>query len=413
MKSFFVGIAVFLLAAAPILLNAGQYDRALGDARNLDASVRALSIVGSPGNLDVNRTKGDLAVLPPFIDSLAASLAGVNVGPAQEIRSVSLDLGIKIKNAQGESNVIILAADIINNIKPGLDRCRLLLPSLIAELEKANHPVAETVRNIIKVVATATPAPAQPAGGSIRPSVVPTQVIFQPTPVDNQHSNPGGGLPPNTGQPPAPGNPGLIPPPYVARPTPTAVPWTPPVNNTPATAVPTPKPIGILKAPVAMIIPNHQRWVYVAQVNAGTVAVMDTKLRRVTHTLAVGRRPVAMAMDPGGKTLVVANHDSNSITVIDGRLQTVLGSVGVGLRPSDVAVTPNGKKAYVVNQGSNTVTVVLLRSLSVLKTIPVGIGPSHIEMESSGRVLYISNTQSDTVSIIDASVDEVVAEVKQ
>ncbi len=51
---------------------------------------------------------------------------------------------------------------------------------------------------------------------------------------------------------------------------------------------------------------------YVANVQSGTVSVIDTTTGTVTATIPVGADPIDMAVSPDGSTVYVANEGSSS-----------------------------------------------------------------------------------------------------
>ena len=184
-------------------------------------------------------------------------------------------------------------------------------------------------------------------------------------------------------------------------------------------ASPTPRPQ--LKAPVSILVPSgdedhdgdegHGGKIYVANVNAGTVSVIDVKWKRVTVEISVGAQPSALALARGGKLLLVANYGSASVSVIDIKTLKVTATLKAGQQPIDIAVAED--KAYVLNQGSNNVTVLDVKKMISGKSIRVGTQPSRIRMGSGSRNAYVSDTNDDSISVIDTHIDEVIATINE
>src|SRR5688572_17847992 len=90
-------------------LRASAVDQALASAEKLHAQVRASSSIKSPSVSNFQKVQGDAGVLKGFAETLASQLSGLNVGPASQVRSVSLDLGVRIGTLQGTSVININA----------------------------------------------------------------------------------------------------------------------------------------------------------------------------------------------------------------------------------------------------------------------------------------------------------------
>jgi YVTN family beta-propeller protein len=61
---------------------------------------------------------------------------------------------------------------------------------------------------------------------------------------------------------------------------------------------------------------------------------------------------------PNGRHVYVTNVNANTVAVLDTTTHAVVTTIPVGTSPFDVAVAPNGRHVYVTNAGSNTVSVI-------------------------------------------------------
>lgn len=408
LKRLLASLALSFVAAR---LGATAIDDALATARDLQGrvNVAAGSSLKSPSVDKFSQVKGDASALGQAAANMASQLSGINVGPASQVRSVCADLTVHVNTVEGSdifhANALIEAAQRMGGPGGDIEKLQGMLPDLI------NALLAEKARALAAVQAatqwtppTAVPGAANPGqfaatptpqalGSSAGPTPVPTSIIPLAPPAS---------LPP-------PGNPGTLP----------GGPSLPP--SPPSVSQPTPQssatPRAQLKAPVALASDGDDGEgdkVYVANVNAGTVGVLDTGLKRVVKQVRVGSQPVALALGHEHGPLLVANFGSNSVSVIDTGSDSVIATINVGVQPVDIAVSGDGDKAYVVNQGSNSVTVIDLRHLRAGKNISVGLQPSRIRFNgNNSRRIYVSNTNDDSVAIIDTSSDDLIATVSE
>lgn len=128
--------------------------------------------------------------------------------------------------------------------------------------------------------------------------------------------------------------------------------------------------------PVALQLSPHGRWLYVAGESRNEVLQIDTRTRRVTGALAVGRRPKGLALSPGGRWLYVANTWSNSVSVIDTRTWRVARTLHVGWGPEGLATDPTGRYLYTANTLGNDISVVRLATGREVNRLPAGHFPA-------------------------------------
>lgn len=394
-------IAILLLALAPMLGRAGSVEQALSVLNDVQAQVKGMSAVKQPGLNNVTQVRGELSALQPFLGSFGNSLAGLDLGPAQEIRSISLDLNAKIdgvkQNTQVDLNIFIQQ---VQGIGMGLDRLQALLPELRTQLEAARPELTKGA--VALATAYPTPLPAGLLPPNSLPSPTPSFFLYTPTPqpvgqgqVAQPTPTPGSSIPGVI-----PGGPVLPP---LAQPTPL-----PPLAGQ---ASPTPRGPG--RVPVAVVQSRNGSQAWVANLQEGSVSLLNMLVRRFSATVPTGRQPVALALDQSGALLAVVNAGSNTLSLVDTARLIKLADIKVGSSPVDVALTPNGKKAYVVNSGSNTVSVIDLAKRAVVKTIKVGQSPARAAFAASGGTLVVTNSGEDTATLIDTGIDEAVASIEE
>jgi YVTN family beta-propeller protein len=151
------------------------------------------------------------------------------------------------------------------------------------------------------------------------------------------------------------------------------------------------------------------RKAYVASKESRNIAVIDTGLRALSATIAMGYEPQGMSPTPDGKYLVVSHVHDDTVAAVDlttNRMEWARG--GVGLSPQRLVVRNDGQLAYVSGTVTGVISVLDLRDMRgrVIRNIPVGRRPLDPVINDAEGVLYVANSSDDTVSIIDLLVHE-------
>ncbi|QEU06527.1 DUF305 domain-containing protein (plasmid) [Paracoccus yeei] len=155
---------------------------------------------------------------------------------------------------------------------------------------------------------------------------------------------------------------------------------------------------------------------YVANVEDGSVSVIDTQSLEEAARIPVGAAPVQVGFTPDGARAYVSLRDENRVAVIDTVSRKVESKIDVGPGPIQLMATPDGAYVYVANQGSeaapnNTVSVIDTRTGEVTKTLETGLGAHGVSVSADGAFVFVTNISDDSVSIIDAQRQEVVTTV--
>lgn len=162
-------------------------------------------------------------------------------------------------------------------------------------------------------------------------------------------------------------------------------------------------------AHVAVVPDGSQVWV--SNVNADTVSVIDTKTNSLVKTIEVGDVPNEVAISPDGKWVFVANVESDLVSVIYIETLQVVRTVQAGDGPHGVTVSPDGKELWVANNHSNDVTFIDTVTLERKVSIPTGSYANHIAFSENGKWAYVTNKESNDVVKIDVEKKEVVAKI--
>jgi YVTN family beta-propeller protein len=85
---------------------------------------------------------------------------------------------------------------------------------------------------------------------------------------------------------------------------------------------------------------------------------IDTRTQQVVARVkGVGAKPQDIVYAPDGARFYTANVDGGTISVVDAANGAVTARIPTGSQPTSIAVLPNGRQAYVTNFGEGTVRV--------------------------------------------------------
>jgi serine/threonine-protein kinase len=89
---------------------------------------------------------------------------------------------------------------------------------------------------------------------------------------------------------------------------------------------------------------------------SGDVSIIDTATNAVVSTVpGVGAGPQDVTYSPDGRHFYTANVDDGTVSVVDAGSGVVTARIPTGDSPTSVAVTPDGRRAFVTNFGDGTV----------------------------------------------------------
>ncbi|WP_245691652.1 YncE family protein [Streptomyces katrae] len=104
----------------------------------------------------------------------------------------------------------------------------------------------------------------------------------------------------------------------------------------------------------------------------------------------------ASAGTPSAALVYVADLHADTVSVVDPAAGRVVDAVPVGSGPDSVAAAPDGSRVYVTDSAADTVSVIDARSRKVIATVPVGDEPSRVTVSPDSEHVYVANVASDT-----------------
>jgi len=154
---------------------------------------------------------------------------------------------------------------------------------------------------------------------------------------------------------------------------------------------------------------------FVSSARDREIVVVDisTNAPVIAGRIAVKGSPTRIVLNPAQTRLFVAESSSDSVAVINTKTRRILEEIGTtapkavfanqkgfkGSSPNSVAVSPDGKFLYVTNGGANSVAVIQLAQdggSELQGLIPTGWYPNSVSVSADGSMLYVVNGKSNT-----------------
>lgn len=174
------------------------------------------------------------------------------------------------------------------------------------------------------------------------------------------------------------------------------------LGDTGATPV-APAELAIGYMPYEAVFSKDGGTLYVSNMAAGTVAVVEMKGFSKTAVIPVGKNPEGLALVEDGAFLVVANSDSDTLSVINTATNAVtqtieIETVNPGLRawtPNAVAAHPDPSKhlAYVASANHNAVEVLDTEKFALIGALPTAWYPVALALDASGDHMAVANAK--------------------
>ena len=148
----------------------------------------------------------------------------------------------------------------------------------------------------------------------------------------------------------------------------------------------------VYRSPCALAADAEGKRLFVAEADAGSVAVVDLNTGEVAAEIVVPGTPLAVVLGEAGNRLYVADGSPagfvHALSVADG---TVAASIPVGHTPTSLALSPDGKTLYACNRFTNDVSVVDTDAGKEVARIPVRRQPVAAALTPDGSDLVVAN----------------------
>jgi YVTN family beta-propeller protein len=142
---------------------------------------------------------------------------------------------------------------------------------------------------------------------------------------------------------------------------------------------------------------------YTANVDPGTVSVLDMKARKTITVIPISESTQRISISKDDTMVFTSDQTKPQLAVIDTATNTVKTWVPLPSPGYGTASTSDGRYLLVAMRAASQVAVVDLRSLKVIQTIDVPKEPQEVLIPAGGHLAYVSCNQKNQVAVIDTS----------
>lgn len=128
----------------------------------------------------------------------------------------------------------------------------------------------------------------------------------------------------------------------------------------------------------------------VANADAGTVTVIDTKTRARLHEVPVGDHPEGVSWVGNGPLLIATVWGDDKLVFIDATAGKIVTELPVADEPYGVVVTKDGTRAYVTHDYPGTVAELDVAARKVVRSFPAGACVRGIALSPDEATVYVT-----------------------
>ncbi|HYL76415.1 MAG TPA: hypothetical protein VEU96_19540 [Bryobacteraceae bacterium] len=143
-------------------------------------------------------------------------------------------------------------------------------------------------------------------------------------------------------------------------------------------------------SPEELALSPDGRWLYVSCGDSGELVAIDTRTRRVSERVRVGRKPRGLAVDRDSGLVYVANSWDDTVSEVDPKATRVIRTFPAGREPTGLALDMQAHRLYAANRIGGDVTVVDLHTGRADPAMPIGPGASYVTPARGASRIYVS-----------------------
>ncbi|MDR0870850.1 MAG: YncE family protein, partial [Planctomycetaceae bacterium] len=163
------------------------------------------------------------------------------------------------------------------------------------------------------------------------------------------------------------------------------------------------------KGPYALTVSKDGTKIYIANHDAGELAVLNTADNKIGQTLPLGKKPNGLILSADGKTLyITAGGSGGSVISVDIAANKAVKEVPAGHTPTGGAATPDGKTLFVCNRFNGTVAQYELPDLKFVKNIKAVREPRGAVCTPDGKTVYVMNGMPNDIGNIPEDQDAMI-----
>jgi YVTN family beta-propeller protein len=153
------------------------------------------------------------------------------------------------------------------------------------------------------------------------------------------------------------------------------------------------------KASHMVVLGRDGKWAYVCNAKSQTVAAIELSSGQV-RLIETGGRPETAVLSKDGSKLYVANLDADNITIIDTAKKAVIDRIPTGRGPVRLALTPDERQVVYSLMHANKAQFIDLAARKVIGEIELGGEPVSMSLSPDGTLAYVSLESDDTICVI-------------
>lgn len=161
-----------------------------------------------------------------------------------------------------------------------------------------------------------------------------------------------------------------------------------------------------------MLALSHDgRFGYTANVEPGSVSVLNLKTRRLVAVIPVAETVQRIAISADDRLVFTSDNQRPRLAVIDTATRKIRRWITLPDLGGGAFATPDGRWLLIAIRRLGQVAVVDLQTMRVARTIAVGKSPAAVVVQPDQRIAYVSCVGDGTVTAIDLASWKVVRTV--
>ncbi len=142
---------------------------------------------------------------------------------------------------------------------------------------------------------------------------------------------------------------------------------------------------------------------YVANLRAASVSVVNVNSGQVTNTLPGGKGVMAFIPVAGWSEAWLTAPAEDKLVLLDLTKEAKITDVAVPGEPHGMVLSPDGKTFYVVQRKLDQIAKVDIASRQIVKTAPLGKRPDMVAISPDGESLFVVSRDEDKVYKVSAA----------
>jgi YVTN family beta-propeller protein len=165
------------------------------------------------------------------------------------------------------------------------------------------------------------------------------------------------------------------------------------------------------KRPHMLVLSKDGKTIYVSCIDSDTVAIEEMKKKPTDWTATIvktGKGPEGIDLSPDGKEVWAANSGDGSVAIIDTKAKKLKQTVDVGTKHSNrLKFTPDGKMVLISDLGSGEVVVMEAASRKIVKRLKLGTSTEGILVVPDGSQAIVAVSGDNKLAVVDLKTLEV------